>query len=84
MLLDQTQTAALQSLPFANDLKTVTQSAELPVALIVVVAARVTPGRARELQAALINIGRTSADSLAPLRLRGFVMPKLPSHTPPP
>jgi hypothetical protein len=84
VLLDQTQAAALPSLPFANDLKAVTQSPELPVALIAVVGSRVTPGRARDLQTALINMGRTSADSLGPLRLRGFVMPKLPSHTSPP
>ena len=39
-LLDQTQATALASLPFAGDLKTVTQSPELPVALITVVESR--------------------------------------------
>src|SRR5450631_3857210 len=84
VLLDQTQAAALPSLPFAAELKTVAQSPELPVAIIAVVASRVSPARARDLQAALLKMGQASADSLGPLRLRGFVMPKLPSHTPPP
>jgi hypothetical protein len=84
VLLDQTQAAALPSLPFANELKAVAQSPELPVAIIAVVASRVSPARARDLQAALLKMGQASADSLGPLRLRGFVMPKLPSHTPPP
>src|SRR6267143_153288 len=44
---------------------------------------RVAAGRARVLQAGLLKMGRVSgsADFLAPLRLRGFVQPKLPSHT---
>jgi hypothetical protein len=84
VLLDQTQTAALASLPFANELKTVVQSPELPVAVIAVVASRVTPARARDMQAALLKMGQASTDSLEPLRLRGFVIPRLPSRTPPP
>ena len=82
-LLDQTQAAALPSLPFAGELKVVTQSPELPVALIAVVGSRVTADRARALQNALLKMGHASgsADSLAPLRLRGFVLPKLPSRT---
>jgi hypothetical protein len=84
VLLDQTQMAALPSLPFANELKAVTQSPELPVAIIAVVASRVTAARARDMQAALLKMGQASADSLGPLRLHGFVMPKLPSRTPPP
>lgn len=82
VLLDQTQAAALPSLPFASELKVVTQSAELPVAIIAVVDSRVTAGRARALQAGLLKIGRVSgsADSLAPLRLHGFVQTKLPSQ----
>jgi len=81
VLLDQTQAAALPSLPFASELKVVTQSPELPVAIIAVVDSRVTAGRARALQAGLLKIGRVSgsaADSLAPLRLHGFVQTKLP------
>jgi len=82
-LLDQTQAAALPSLPFATELKAVMQSPELPVAIVAVVDSRVAAGRARALQAGLLKMGHASgsADSLGPLRLRGFVLPKLPSHT---
>src|ERR1700722_6579844 len=82
-LLDQTQAAALPSLPFAGELKAVTQSPELPVAIIAVVGSRVAADRARALQNALLKMGHAagSADSLGPLRLRGFVLPKLPSRT---
>jgi hypothetical protein len=82
-LLDQTQAAALPTLPFAAELKAVMQSPELPVAIIAVVDSRVTPARARALQAGFLKMGRASgsADSLGPLRLHGFVLPKLPSHT---
>jgi hypothetical protein len=82
VLLDQTQTTALPTLPFAADLKVVTQSPELPVAIIAVVDSRVAAGRARALQAALLKMGRGagSVESLAALRLRGFVLPKLPSQ----
>jgi hypothetical protein len=83
VLLDQTQAAALPSLPFASELQAVTQSPELPVALITVVDSRVSAGRAKALQAALLKMGHIpgSADSLGPLRLRGFVLPKLPTGT---
>ncbi len=83
VLLDQAQAAALPSLPFAAELKAVTQSAELPVALIAVVASRVTAARAKALQSGLLKLGHVSggADSLGPLRLHGFVLPKLPSYT---
>jgi hypothetical protein len=86
VLLDHTQTAALASLPFASELKVVTQSPELPVAIIAVVDSRLAAGPARTLQAGLLRMGRLpgSADSLAPLRLRGFVPPRLPSYTPAP
>jgi ABC-type phosphate/phosphonate transport system substrate-binding protein len=84
VLLDQTQTAALSSLPFANELKVLVQSPALPVALIAMVASRVTAARARTLQTALIKMGEADAGSLQPLRLHGFVMPKLPSRTPAP
>jgi ABC transporter, phosphonate, periplasmic substrate-binding protein len=81
-LLDQVQTAALSTLPFANDLKTVTQSAELPVAIIVVVASRVPAARAKTLQTGLLKMGHggESSDVLSQLRLQGFVMPQLPGH----
>ena len=86
VLLDQTQAAALPSLPFAAELKAVMQSPELPVAVIAVVDSRVAAARARSLQAGLLKMGRApgSANALAPLRLHGFVPPKLPSPTPSP
>src|SRR6266478_4623220 len=79
-LLDQTQAAALASLPFASGLKAVMQSPELPVAIIAVVGSRVTADRARALQTGLLKMGRApgSAESLGPLLLHGFVLPKLP------
>ena len=85
VLLDQTQAAALPSLPFAAELKSVTQSAELPVALIAIVDARLTTPRAKALQEGLLKMGHSpgSTDSLAPLRLRGFVLPQLPLRTVP-
>jgi hypothetical protein len=86
VLLDQTQAAALPSLPFAAELKAVMQSPELPVAIIAVVDSRVAASRARTLQTGLLKMGHApgSADALTPLRLHGFVLPKLPSHAPPP
>jgi hypothetical protein len=84
VLLDQTQAAALPTLPFAAELKAVTQSPELPVAIIVLVGSRVPADRARTLQSGLLKMGRGAgggADSLAPLRLRGFVELKLPAQT---
>jgi hypothetical protein len=77
-LLDQTQTAALSTLPFAAQIKTLTQSAPLPVAVIVVVDARLPEARAKAFQAALIKMNSTNADTLAALRLKGFVLPQLP------
>src|SRR3984957_16627648 len=46
-LLDQTQAAALNTLPFAAQLKTLTQSAALPVAVITVVDSRLPDARAK-------------------------------------
>jgi hypothetical protein len=81
VLLDQTQAAALPSLPFAGELTSVAQSLELPVAIIVVVNSRLAAGRARALQAALLKMGRAtgSGEAMEPLRLRGFVLPRLPA-----
>jgi len=80
ILLDQTEAAALNSLPFASALRVVTQSPELPVALVTVVDSRVTAARAQALKTGLLRMGRVSAsaDALAALRLRGFVPPRLP------
>jgi hypothetical protein len=79
-LLDQTQTAALPTLPFANDVKPVIQSSDLPVALIVVVESRVPEARAKALQAGLLKMGHggEGSDALSQLRLQGFVVPQLP------
>src|SRR5450755_1141119 len=79
-LLDQTQAAALSTLPFAAQIKTLTQSMPLPVALITVVDARLPEPRAKAFQAALIKMNSTSsgAEALASLKLKGFVLPQLP------
>jgi hypothetical protein len=84
VLLDQTQAAALPTLPFASDLQVLTQSPPLPVALIAVVDSRVTPARARALQQGLIKMAQTagSTEVLTALHLRGFVLPQLPSQKP--
>jgi hypothetical protein len=82
VLLDQTQSAALASLPFAAQLKTLAQSPPLPVALIAVVDNRVPQARAKSLQGALYKLSGTSGgpDSLSALHLKGFVPPKLPAQ----
>ena len=82
-LLDQTQAAALATLPFASQLKNLMQSAPLPVALITVVDARVAAPRAKAFQAALVkmNTAAGGADTLASLRLKGFVLPGIPGNT---
>jgi ABC-type phosphate/phosphonate transport system substrate-binding protein len=77
-LLDQAQTAALSTLPFAAQIKTLTQSAPLPVAVIAVVDARLPEARAKAFQSALMKMNSTNADMLASLRLKGFVLPRLP------
>jgi hypothetical protein len=79
-LLDQTQTAALSTLPFAAQLKTLTQSNALPVALITVVDSRLPDARAKAFQAALVkmNSANGGAQILASLKLKGFILPQLP------
>lgn len=79
-LLDQTQAAALATLPFAGELKAVMQSPPLPVAIIAAVDTRLPAARVRSLQAALLKLGGEAgaADMLAQLRLKGFVAPQLP------
>ena len=81
-LLDQTQTSSLATLPFAAQMKTLTQSPPLPVALIAVVESRLPEVRARAFQAALIKLNSTSggAETLASLKLKGFVLPQLPGN----
>lgn len=79
-LLDQTQSAALSTLPFASQLKTLVQSAPLPVAVVALVDARLPAPRAKALQAALVNMSSNpaDADALSGLQLKGFVLPQLP------
>lgn len=79
-LLDQTQAAALSNLPFASQLKAVTQSAPLPVAFIVVVDSRLSSARSRAFQAGLLKMAHDSnaAATLSQLNLVGFVQPRLP------
>jgi hypothetical protein len=81
-LLDQTQAAALATLPFAAQLKTLTQSTALPVALIAVVDSRLPDARAKAFQAALVKLNATNAgaEMLASLKLKGFVLPQLPGN----
>jgi hypothetical protein len=77
-LLDQTQAAALSTLPFAAQIKTLTQSAPVPVAVIVVVDARLPDARAKAFQTALLKMNSSNGETLASLRLKGFVLPQLP------
>lgn len=81
-LLDQTQAAALSTLPFAAQLKTLTQSAAVPVALVAVVDSRVPAARAKAFQAGLIKLSSTGdgAQMLASLKLKGFILPQLPGN----
>lgn len=78
-LLDQTQAAALPSLPFAAQIKTLVQSPPLPVALIAVVHSRLPPPRAKAIQTALLKLNseKGGADALSALRLKGFTLPQL-------
>ncbi len=80
VLLDQTQAAALPTLPFAAQLKAVMQSSPVPVALVAAVGTRLPEARVRSLQAALLKMGHSAAeaDALAQLHLKGFVLPQLP------
>jgi hypothetical protein len=82
-LLDQTQVAALPTLPFAAQLKNVTQSPEVPVALVAAVDARLPAARLKSLQAGLLKMGHEASDSdaLGSLRIQGFVPPQLPGQT---
>jgi hypothetical protein len=79
-LLDQTQAAAMPTLPFAGELKAAMQSSPLPVALIAVVDSRVSAARAHSLQAVLLKMGQDTGqtDTLSQLHLQGFVPPDLP------
>jgi hypothetical protein len=81
VLLDQEQAAALASLPFGANLSIAATSAPVPVALIVVVDARLPKAREQPLQQALLHLSGTpqGASTLSRLRLNGFVLPRLPA-----
>jgi phosphonate ABC transporter substrate-binding protein len=80
-LLDQTQAGALPTLPFAAQLKVLTQSPPLPVAVVAVVNDRLSAARVRTLQAGLLKMGHAGdAGTLGQLHLQGFVLPQLPGH----
>jgi len=81
VLLDQEQTAAMSSLPFAASLQGVGTTAAVPVALIVVLDARVPKARADALQQALLHLSDNPQGkaTLSRLRLNGFVAPRLPA-----
>jgi hypothetical protein len=80
-LLDGPQMSALATLPFANDLQTVTQSAPLPTAVLAVVESRLPKSRADPLRVGLLSLAKSApgAEALANLRLQGFVLPQLPA-----
>jgi len=83
-LLDQTQASALPTLPFANELRPVLESPQLPVAIVAVVNGRLPAVRAKAFQAGLLKMGGTAgeADALGSLKLLGFVLPQLPGNSP--
>ncbi|MGB9329638.1 MAG: PhnD/SsuA/transferrin family substrate-binding protein [Steroidobacteraceae bacterium] len=81
-LLDQTQAAALPTLPFAAQLKALMQSPPLPVAIVAVVNGRLSAARVAALRAGLLKMGHAGdADTLGQLHLQGFVLPQLPGQT---
>jgi hypothetical protein len=81
VLLDQPQTEALPTLPFAAEVRAVSVSAPLPVAIIAVVNNRIAAAKAHSFQAGLLKLGhgQGNSDTLGSLRLSGFVMPQLPA-----
>lgn len=82
VLLDATQTASLASLPFANDLQSIKESAPLPAAILAAVDSRLPSERTAALRDALLNLNKnaTGVEALANLRLQRFVLPQLPEH----
>lgn len=81
VLLDQEQSAAMSSLPFAADLRVAATTAAVPVALVVVIDGRVPKARADALQQALLHLSADpqGAATLGRLRLKGFVAPRVPA-----
>jgi hypothetical protein len=81
-LLDQTQAAAMPTLPFAAQLKAVMQSPTLPVAILAVINGRVPAARVKALQQGLLKMSHDAgdADALAQLHLKGFVPLRIPTQ----
>jgi hypothetical protein len=81
MLLDQEESGALDTLPFAGQLARAAESAPLPVAILAVVDSRLPAAQAQSLRAALLSLPHApgGADALAGLRLSAFAPLKLPA-----
>ena len=77
VLLDGYQTAALATLPFANDLEVVSRSAPVPVAFVCTVGARISTSRWRILERALEALpgSPAGAAALEGIRMVRFVAP---------
>ena len=75
VLLDAEQAAALDRLPFADDLEVVHRSPEMPVSVVCGVGDRLGSAERRKLTAALLSLADRDAavDALAGVRLDGFV-----------
>jgi hypothetical protein len=74
VILDQAQTKAISSLPFAGDLEVVTRSEELPGALLCSVAGRLDGESAEALQQDLLQLHKSDegAELLETLRMSRF------------
>ncbi|HWE23776.1 MAG TPA: hypothetical protein VG496_07520 [Myxococcales bacterium] len=75
VLLDGTQTAALEKLPFASSLAVVETSQPMPVAVVSTVGKRVDPARWKALQGAFERVGKNpaAAEALEGVRMSAFV-----------
>jgi hypothetical protein len=75
VLLDGSQAAALDKLPFASSLAVVETSQPMPVAIVSTVGKRVDSSRWRALQAAFVQIGknRDATEALEGVRMSAFV-----------
>lgn len=69
VLLDGTQAASLQTLPFAQSLSTVSSSAPLPVAVVATVGKKVNAAQWKALAAAFKEVPK---ESLAGIQMSGF------------
>jgi ABC-type phosphate/phosphonate transport system substrate-binding protein len=74
-VLDGEQTAALASLPFANDLEVVARSNPLPVSVLSIVGDRLSPAEAEALAKALLRLHETEEgkEVLTRMRMKRFL-----------